>query len=80
MDREQTAISRDQIKVVPISETKSGRWHLIEPTDAPYALCIYQQPEHEAPENVAVMALDRELSPEEAWENFHRAKEYRVVD
>jgi hypothetical protein len=80
MDREKTHIRRDQIRVVPISETKSGRWHNIDPHDAPYALCIFQD-EHAAPENVAVLALDREVSPDEAWSEYERAgTDYRVVD
>jgi hypothetical protein len=79
LDREKTKIRRDQIRVVHISETKSGRWHQLEPNDAPYALCIFTE-EQAAPENVAVMPLDREMPAEEAWARYDRAdKDYEVV-
>ena len=74
------SVRSSQIEVLPLSATQMGRWAGITWSDAPYALVIHRMDGRLDPDAQAVWGLDRNMSVDEAWEDFDYADEYEVVE
>lgn len=72
-------IRRSDLAVAPITETQLGKW-AISWSDAPFALVINDGSGKVYPDAYAVWGLPREMTVEEAWEDFDYADAYEVID